>query len=411
MNLINSLILSGAIVCASSTVASASVATVNGTAYDTLDEAFAAADGTYPIVLTDDVTVTTAITVNSPATLDLAGHTITNNVANNRLFRVGNTTFTIEGNDGTINTSATSFGVVDLTAGNPDAKLVINGGNFTGTTNDGAYFKYRTHGQTMELNNVNATVEDNNTNPGIVNATGCAITLTVNGGNFRNNDTSSQAFVTNNSGNVLNFTDATIYTVGQIALEVVDGTGVFTNCTVTNASNYTNHYGSCIGIGFGADVTVNGGNFSGPFPLYIYNSGGELTVNGGTFDGTIAALKVDNMNNNASSAEKSLAIIKDGTFNGPLSIANGDKADLEVYGGKFSDQKVSNYLAPGLNANQNSDGMYVITGTVTSIESIVADDGTAADGVYNLSGVRVADSIEGIAPGLYIVNGKTILVR
>lgn len=158
MNLINSLILSGAIVCASSTVASASVATVNGTAYDTLDEAFAAADGTYPIVLTDDVTVTTAITVNSPATLDLAGHTITNNVANNRLFRVGNTTFTIEGNDGTINTSATSFGVVDLTAGNPDAKLVINGGNFTGTTNDGAYFKYRTHGQTMELNNVNATV-------------------------------------------------------------------------------------------------------------------------------------------------------------------------------------------------------------------------------------------------------------
>ena len=31
--------------------------------------------------------------------------------------------------------------------------------------------------------------------------------------------------------------------------------------------------------------------------------------------------------------------------------------------------------------------------------------------VFNLSGVKVADSIEGLEPGIYVVKGKTVLVK
>lgn len=46
----------------------------------------------------------------------------------------------------------------------------------------------------------------------------------------------------------------------------------------------------------------------------------------------------------------------------------------------------------------------------SGVESVEAAPVQAA-GVYNLMGVKVADSIEGVAPGLYIANGKKVLVK
>lgn len=46
----------------------------------------------------------------------------------------------------------------------------------------------------------------------------------------------------------------------------------------------------------------------------------------------------------------------------------------------------------------------------TAIDEIIADP-SKANGVYNLKGQRVADTPEGLAPGIYIVNGQKVLVK
>ncbi|MCM1164173.1 MAG: hypothetical protein NC339_08000 [Muribaculaceae bacterium] len=46
----------------------------------------------------------------------------------------------------------------------------------------------------------------------------------------------------------------------------------------------------------------------------------------------------------------------------------------------------------------------------TAIEDIVATSATQA-GVWNLKGQRVADSLEGLSTGVYITNGKKVLVK
>ena len=46
---------------------------------------------------------------------------------------------------------------------------------------------------------------------------------------------------------------------------------------------------------------------------------------------------------------------------------------------------------------------------VTSIKS-VANSNKRAE-VYNLSGIKVADSVEGLQKGIYVVNGKTVMVK
>ena len=46
----------------------------------------------------------------------------------------------------------------------------------------------------------------------------------------------------------------------------------------------------------------------------------------------------------------------------------------------------------------------------TAIDEILADPAKVS-GVYNLKGQRVADSPEGLAPGVYVSNGIKILVK
>ena len=53
--------------------------------------------------------------------------------------------------------------------------------------------------------------------------------------------------------------------------------------------------------------------------------------------------------------------------------------------------------------------IHVEDGELTNIKS-VAKEGDKVE-VFNLSGVKVADSIEGLQPGIYVVNGKTVLVK
>ena len=65
-----------------------------------------------------------------------------------------------------------------------------------------------------------------------------------------------------------------------------------------------------------------------------------------------------------------------------------------------------------LNSNaQPSAIKLVIDGTATGIEDLVIDGVKANGRVYNLNGQYVGNSLNGLQPGLYIQNGKKIVVK
>ena len=65
-----------------------------------------------------------------------------------------------------------------------------------------------------------------------------------------------------------------------------------------------------------------------------------------------------------------------------------------------------------LNSNaQPSAIKLVIDGTATGIEDLVIDGVKANGRVYNLNGQYVGNSLNGLQPGLYIQNGKKVVVK
>lgn len=60
---------------------------------------------------------------------------------------------------------------------------------------------------------------------------------------------------------------------------------------------------------------------------------------------------------------------------------------------------------------QASKYKVVIDGTATGIEDLVIDSAKANGRVYNLNGQYVGNSLNGLLPGLYIQNGKKIVVK
>lgn len=52
---------------------------------------------------------------------------------------------------------------------------------------------------------------------------------------------------------------------------------------------------------------------------------------------------------------------------------------------------------------------HIAAGELTSIKSVAQEDETVE--VFNLSGVKVADNIQGLQPGIYVIKGKTVMVK
>ena len=391
------------------------VATVNGTIYKTLEEAFTAASTLEnPIVkLYDDVTVSNAIVVNNDLTLDLNGHTINNQVAANRMFKLGNATFTIEGNGGSVVTDPTSYGVVDLLASAPGAKLVVNGGDFSGSTDNGAYFKFRTDGQTVELNDVNASISaDSGRGTAVVNATDVSVNLSVNGGEYNSGQPHS-VFLNQESGNsssnhtensMLRFNNVKISSTGGPVVRADGKNTTITDCVVSAGSQNPNSWANCaVGIANGGEATISGGNYSGNYAAYIMNSGGKLTITDGTFDGTVQVDEKDDAHADA------VLEIMGGTFNGKVNVQ--PNADCSISGGNFKyTDGLQEYCTNGLTftSEPDADGYHTLTPTVSGVTAIEAD--SEADGTFEtftLQGVRVND--KPLTPGIYIYrNGQSV---
>ena len=88
-------------------------------------------------------------------------------------------------------------------------------------------------------------------------------------------------------------------------------------------------------------------------------------------------------------------------------IGAGNKL-FKVTEGKMKGFRAAFVLSSGAEATKYN---VVIDGTATGIEDLVIDGVKANGRVYNLNGLYVGNSLNGLQPGLYIQNGKKIVVK
>lgn len=108
------------------------------------------------ITLEETVTIAAGATL----TLDLNGKKLTNNVKGGRAFQItaDNTTFTLNATGSEIAFGNGTYGMFEIKAGVNGAKVTINGGTYEGTTDAGAFFRFRQgNNNVVTLNNANYT--------------------------------------------------------------------------------------------------------------------------------------------------------------------------------------------------------------------------------------------------------------
>lgn len=99
-----------------------------------------------------------------------------------------------------------------------------------------------------------------------------------------------------------------------------------------------------------------------------------------------------------------------------LTHGAGDKADVFGFFYAEADGAATKYVAPhaflavDFGASSKAISMFSLDGETTGISSVSNGNVAESDAVYTLSGVRVAKSCK-LSKGLYIMNGKKVLVK
>lgn len=93
-------------------------------------------------------------------------------------------------------------------------------------------------------------------------------------------------------------------------------------------------------------------------------------------------------------------------------LLNGSPAKGQLTEIAFDGDMVNLTFGDGSTASADMQEVSIsINYSVSSILEAVGTDASLPTGVFNLKGERVADNAEDLAPGLYISNGKKILVK
>ena len=385
-------------------VVATSVAQIGETKYATLAEAFEHAQDNDKIILLTDTSVDSTITVGSMTVeLDLNGHVVTNNAGTKcRAFELSNdTNFTVTGTtagSGMVNSAAVdgqTYGFFRI-YNKSNATLTVNGGTYTGNTDNGAFVRVskNSSNSVVNLTNVNVTTDwaiFDNTGGG-------AVALTMTGGTYTQNN------VVNGVGNLdgegkpvgaIHVTSRSNLVMDGVMLTSMGGTGVavesqstgtLTGCSIT-ITGTENAWASCaVGIGGLSTVTLDGGTYtSGLHGVSYYTSGGELIVDGDAtitgaadgiayfydtgyysnlwkdyfpdgvpfyttlIDGTINKGLVS-YNDGVTNAAKndSVLVVEGGKINGDYTVG-GTVDTYDITGGKFT-ANPSDYVADGYEA-------------------------------------------------------------
>ena len=340
--------------------------------FKTLAAAIEAAGDGQTVKLLRDASVDSIIEINQNLTLNLNGHTITNNVTGEHPFHVTEAvTFTVDGTAGggmTIPESNTdSFGFIKIIA---PATVTLNGGTYTGVTDKGAFIKPfnraevgNASGCTVNLNDVTAT-----TNMWVISTdTLSTMTLNVTGGSY-----TSTAKVTDSNSTYsvfgldctaldapFTFNQVTVKSQGGACIEGCGGTSTFTDCNFSVESTSTPGFtASAVAVSYKGTANIYSGTYgSAGYGAYVYSSGGTINIMGGTVSGGTAAVRSDV--DEATYGNPATVNISGGTITGALQTNEDAKATISVSGGTFSSAVPMEYCAPGFEP-ATVDGKYTV---------------------------------------------------
>ena len=111
--------------------------------------------------------------------------------------------------------------------------------------------------------------------------------------------------------------------------------------------------------GVNADLTVNGGMYSGDKAIMICAPGGNVTINGGTFVGTNNVIQGDFVRKNYGNSEsyESVITINGGTFTGNIKVSAD--TELVINGGTFT-VNPTQWVADGHTVVDNGNGTWTV---------------------------------------------------
>lgn len=407
----------------------ADVVKVGETEYATLNEAVAAAAEGQTVTLASDVEVTEMIPVTKSITLDLGGYTVTNNVAQNRLFRLSDVTFTIDGNNGYVITSETnnaSYGFVDFRDASgmagANTTLVAKNVSFKGGTNEGSLFAFRSNNQSLTFENVDVELTESLTYS-IINGYQQKVKISVVGGKYICRSTHKTAGVFQaGAGSTINFRDVNVDTTVGPVFDVIQSDATFTNCTMKNTAT-NSYFASCISPSNGSSVTIDGGSYEAGYAVYVYNSGGSVTIKGdGAFKGNTAAVQIDRTNK---ANYPAYAFIESGTFEGDV-VSNGYETSVNISGGTITGKAVARAeksnitisdgtISGGVLATGNGASVNIEGGTVEgdvnigSNSTLAVSGGTVSNVTDDMFNV-VLESNAGASTKVKLGNGASVSV-
>lgn len=306
-------------------------------------------------ILKNNLEVTELLTIQKNISLNLDGHKITNMAIDGRFLALADNVEVVI--DGTKEGSGMeiplsnerSYGFFKLSN---TSSLTLNGGSYTGYTNNGAFIRPDNgantangkQGAKIVLNDINARTNYRFLASGNVTYAD----LKLNGGNF----------IQDNSG--LTAPGGTIpafWLCGYVNAEI-DGAKIVSdigscmsvsagNATLKNNDFYVKNENSiqpwnmtAISLESFAKVTIESGKYASKagYGTYIFTSGGRLTINGGTFEGQSAAARSDFDSKNYNYYAK--LQINGGVFKGDVKTNGDARAYIIIAGGDFTEATV-----------------------------------------------------------------------
>ena len=312
-----------------------SVAEVNGTKYESLADAFAAAENGQTVKLLADVTLDAAVNVPAGKTvaLDLNGKKLSTDFqpgGTKHYYAIDNYgTFTLQDSSTAQTGEIRARGIENFGGG----KMVIESGKIVAVDNNGGAAIWNLADLTIQGGTFVAEYEGTSKDqygPGCVYNEG---SLTINGGIFTSANKRTYAVVSKS---------------GAVTIDPADGKTV----EISGAHG---------GVGIdGGTATIKGGSYASSeyYGLYVSNDAtkAEVTVTGGTFTGKEYSALIGS---DGSSSVNSTLKIEGGTFNMPIHAqGNTVTGAIQVSGGTFSSAVPEEYCATGYIPQDNGNGTY-----------------------------------------------------
>ena len=309
-------------------------------AYATLADAIAAANAGETVKLLADVTLDAAVKVpaGKNVTLDLNGKKLSTTTktgdATRHYYAIDNYgTFTLRDSSAEQSGEIRARGIENLGTGT----MTIESGKIVAIDANGGAAIWNLADLTIKGGTFEAEYVGTSNDP---YGPGCVYnngTLTINGGTFMSANKRTYAIVSK---------------AGTVTITPADGK----NVTISGAHG---------GLGIdGGTAIINGGSYASSdyYGLYVSNDAGtaDVTVNGGTFTGKKYSVLIGS---DGSSSVTSTLKIKGGTFDMPIHAQeNTIDGTIAISGGKFKFKVDDKYFADKLacSATPNADGYYTV---------------------------------------------------